>query len=61
MEDEIYALSEGACMTEILKGYGFDTSHVTMTIAEHMLEDLMDLLVRQGYVKKMGDERDGKE
>ena len=53
-DDEVYRLSFGAIMAVVLKDYGITPP--TMKICEHMLNDLMDLMVKQGYAGRSDDE-----
>lgn len=56
--DEAYCLSMWGCLYVVLQDYDIDVSHITPKMGEHMVEDLMELLEKQGYIGKVDD--DGK-
>ena len=45
-------LSIFGCILAIADDYGINMSHITPKIGEHMADDLMDLLCKQGYLTK---------
>lgn len=51
-EEEVYALSPWGCMYCILKDYGIDVENVPCVIGQHMVEDFMELMQKQGYLRK---------
>lgn len=53
--DEVYCLSMWGCLCAVLLDYNIDTSHITSKMGEHMIEDLMELLEKQGYIGKVDD------
>ena len=46
-DDAVFRLSEAACMQVVLQDYDIK---VGIKLAEKIMEDFMDLLVRQGYI-----------
>lgn len=52
-DDEcVYALTPWGCMMSILNEYNIQHDHITPRIGEHMVEDFMNLMEKQGIVKK---------
>lgn len=49
-EDETYALSPWGCLYAVLKDYGVDTSGITPQIGKHMVDDFMELMVKNGIL-----------
>ena len=45
-----WQISYGECLRSVLHDYGIDTSHFTEKVMKHMVEDFMDLMVKQGHV-----------
>ena len=48
MDENRIRLSIGSCMQEILREYGYGMP--TIKICEHMINDLLSLLISQGYI-----------
>ena len=48
MDENKIRLSMGSCMQEILREYGYGIP--TIKICEHMINDLLSLLISQGYI-----------
>lgn len=57
--EEEYVLTMWGCLYAVLQDYDIDISHITPKMGEHMIEDLMELLEKSGYIGKIGDD-DGK-
>lgn len=51
-EDEEYCLTEWSCLSSILTEYGIDISHISGRVGKHIVEDFMESLEDQGYLKK---------
>lgn len=51
-EEEVYALTPWGCMCCILKDYGIDVGNIPCVIGQHMVEDFMELMQKQGYLRK---------
>ena len=45
---EVVRLTMGACMQELLRDYGYDVP--ALKICDHMINDLISLLILQGYI-----------
>jgi hypothetical protein len=54
-QEEIFRLTPWGCLEAILKDYGVDVSWMTGRVGEHMVEDFMDLMCRQGHIKRAED------
>lgn len=52
LEEEIWRLTEYACLELTLEAYGIPTDRLTPKIGECIVNDLLELLSRQGYIKK---------
>ena len=55
-DDEVYRLTPWGIMYDVLQDYGFEPQKLTGRMGEHLVEDFMDGMVRNGYVGKMEDE-----
>ncbi len=50
--EEVYKLTPWGCMSIVLEDYGIPCDHITGTIGNHLVEDFMDMMVKQGHVCK---------
>ena len=50
MNEDRIRLSMGSCMQEILREYGYGVP--TVKVCEHMINDLLSLLIAQGYINQ---------
>lgn len=57
-DEEKYCLTPWGCLYYVLTNYGIETDHITGTIGEHLVEDFMAAMAKQGYVVKGGGEDD---
>lgn len=48
--EEIYCLTMYGCLLKTCEEYEVNISHLTSKIGEHFVEDLLELLVLQGYI-----------
>ena len=55
-DEEIYGLTPWGCMCAVLKDYGYDPERLTPKMGEHMVEDLMAMMVTAGIVMKRKQE-----
>lgn len=53
-EQETYRMSMWVCLDETLKDYGVCLD-LTPTVWEHLVNDFMAMLVRQGHVERKDD------
>jgi hypothetical protein len=56
-QEETYRLSMWVCLDEVLKDYGVHLD-LTPTVWEHLVNDFMAMLVRQGYAERKEDAED---
>ena len=54
-DDDEFCLTQWGCLCAVLNDYGIDVSHLTPVMGVHMVDDFMDLMVRNGYVKKVNE------
>lgn len=54
--DETYCLSMWGCLYVVLNDYNINTDHITAKMGEHIIQDLMELLEKQGYIGKVNDD-----
>lgn len=54
--EEQYTLTPWGCLFSVLCDYGIDTAHIPGKVGEHIVEDFMDAMQKQGYVEKRGEE-----
>lgn len=47
-----YCLTASECMRRTLMDYGIDVSGVTQKVLEHLVNDFMELMVKQGHAKR---------
>ena len=55
-DDDVFTLTPWGCLADTLMDYGFDVSHITGKVGEHMVEDFMALMVKCGHVGRVEDE-----
>ena len=53
-DEEVYCLTPYSVLLSVMGNYGIDVSHITPRIAEHLFDDFMDTLCKQGYVERKG-------
>ena len=58
MCEENYRLTPWWCLMATLRDYNVDTTHVTPKMGEHIVNDFMELMVKQGYITKGDDNED---
>ena len=51
-DDEEHRLTEWDYLSSILTEYGIDISHISGRVGKHIVEDFMERLEDQGYLKK---------
>lgn len=51
-KDESLRLTMWGCLECVLRDYNIDASHITPKMSEHLVNDYMELLERQGYIEK---------
>lgn len=56
-DDKMYILTPWGCLSLILEDYNVDISHITPKIGKHMVDDFMEIMVKTGYVEKVGDNK----
>lgn len=56
-QEGVYRLSMWVCLDETLKNYGVHLD-LTPTIWEHLVNDFMAMLVKQGYAERKEDAED---
>lgn len=52
--DAEFRLTKGMVLLLTLRDYGIDVSHITPKMAEHLVDDFMNELVKQGYAERKG-------
>ena len=57
MCEESYCLTPWWCLKATLQDYNVDTTNVTPKMGEHIVNDFMELMVKQGYIAK-GEENE---
>ena len=55
-DDEIWRLTPWGCMYAVLKDYGYNPEMLTPKMGEHMVEDLMNLLITQGLASRVEED-----
>lgn len=55
-ENVEYHFTPYGCLLSVMKDYNIDVSHITPKMAEHLFEDFMECLIRQGYVGRRKDD-----
>ena len=53
-DEEVYCLTPYAVLLSVMGDYGIDVSRITPRVAEHMFDDFMEALCKQGYVEPKG-------
>lgn len=51
-DDTKFVLTEWGCLASTLADYNIDFSHITPTMAKHMVEDFFNALEKAGYIKR---------
>lgn len=54
-DEEVYVLTPYGVLLSVMDDYGIDVNHITPRMAEHLFEDFMEALCKQGYVGKRGE------
>lgn len=49
--EEVYHITLWGCLSSVLLDYNIDLSHITPRMGEHMVNDFMEALENQGYLK----------
>lgn len=57
-DNEVYVLTPYGVLLSVMGDYGIDVSHITPRVAEHLFDDFMEALCKQGYVNRKNDEQD---
>ena len=57
-DNEVYVLTPYGVLLSVMGDYGIDVSHITPRVAEHLFDDFMEALCKQGYVSRKNDEQD---
>lgn len=52
-EEEVWRLTQYACLELVLNDYGINTDRLTPKIGECIVNDLLELLCKQGYINKV--------
>lgn len=55
-DEEVYCLTPYGVMLNVFEDYGIHAKHLTARVAEHLFEDLMESLVKQGYIGRRKDD-----
>ena len=56
--EEEYRLTLWGCLVEVLEDYNISTGSLTPRMGEHLVEDFMELLEKQGYIRKREEEEE---
>ena len=56
--DEVYCLTSYGVLLSVMRDYGIDVCHITPKMAEHLFDDFMDALCKQGYAERKGGDTD---
>ena len=51
-KEETYRLSLLGCLFTVLTDYGINISGITPKMGEHMVNDLMEIFEKQGYLRR---------
>lgn len=54
--DAEWRLTPWGCLKAVLNDFDVDADHLTPKMGEHMVNDFMELMCKQGYVKGKNDE-----
>lgn len=54
-DDDMFHLTPWGCLSAILEDYGIGTSDIMPKVGEHMVNDFMELMVKQGHVGRAKD------
>lgn len=55
-DDVFFTLTPWGCLLLVLRDYGIDVSHISGKVGAHIVEDFMELMIKQGNIQiKKGD------
>lgn len=57
-DDDMFCLTPWGCLSAVLEDYGIDTDGIMPKVGEHMVNDFMELMVKQGHVGKAEKDAD---
>lgn len=52
-EDDVFELTPWALLREVLISYKVDVDDISGRVGKHIVEDFMDLMMEQGYARKV--------
>lgn len=52
-EEEVYVLTPYGVLLAVMDDYNINIDHLTPKMAEHLFEDFMEVLMKQGYVSRV--------
>lgn len=55
-DDTEFRLTQWGCLASVLDDYGIKTDHIKPRVGEHIVQDFLEVMFKNGYINKTEEE-----